>query len=138
MIYLRFEDLTFEDYLYSTMVPGSFSRAMVSGTTKEKETNAFYMNLNLAAGLGSVLGTAINIGGYRAMGGYTAFVFNLKVKSTPVAMMGLFAHESIAALAYDDVDRHPVARAVNPIVESWFDSYDRNDTRGGRENRLFY
>ena len=111
---------------------------MVSGTDKEKETSAFYMNVNLAASLGSVIGTAINIGGYRAMGGFSAFVFNLKIRSTPIAMMGLFAHESISAFAEDDIERQPVARVVNPIVESWFHSYDRNDTRGGEESRLFY
>jgi len=87
------------------------------------------MNLNAAAGLGSALGTAINLGGYRAFGGVSAAVFNAKVRGMPIAMGSFALLETGMAITDRDLDRAPVAKVVNPFIEDWF---TRAQSRGER------
>lgn len=142
MLLVRFSDLSVEDYLWSTFVPGSTARTMYSGTETERQASLFYFNVNMAASLGSVIGTAINIGGYRAMGGLAGFGYNVKVKSVPVMMMGLFAQKNIEALVTGDLTQAPQVRMVDGLVSPYIQSQLRSsaarDTRGGKERGLFY
>jgi hypothetical protein len=96
----------------------------------------------MAAGLGSVIGTAINLGGYRAMGGFTSFAYSMKVRALPVMGMALFAQKNVEALATGDVSVAPQARLasyfITPYVQSQLRAGAARDKRGGKERGLFY
>ncbi|AXF52224.1 MAG: hypothetical protein [Circular genetic element sp.] len=113
------------------------------------DTDARWMALRVG------YGTAISYGGYALtsmvtgtpMPGFwtrainTAFMKGNQIRTGvtlgarygPTLGMGLFAHESIAALATNDVERHPAGWMINPVIEQWMGHLQqRGEARTGK------